>query len=360
MKFPRFLQIAALVLLAAGAQPVGAAVWEWSLTAANNATADSKINWAEGMSPSSVNDSARAMMAALAAQRDDISGLLATSGTATAYTVTTKQGVQTPTPVDGQMISVRFHATNGVNSTLSADGGTARAIWSAPSTPVPPGTLIAGNPYVLVYNAGYTAWQLRGVFADALSVPLGTMLDFTGDSSPNSNFLLPAGQCISRTVYAAYFAMIGTRFSACDGTSTFGVPDMRGRNGVALDNLGGGATANRLVTGSCAGPRHTVGGSCGTDVVTLTTSQMPSHNHGGLTSNMSATTNPSHAHSYNAPSGILNGDVGATIFPVAGSASATTGGANIDHYHLINSDGGGNAHDNMPPTMMVSKLLRIL
>lgn len=39
---------------------------QWSTTAANNATADPSINWKEGQAPSTVNDSARAMMAALA------------------------------------------------------------------------------------------------------------------------------------------------------------------------------------------------------------------------------------------------------------------------------------------------------
>jgi hypothetical protein len=43
-------------------------LWQWSTTAANNASADPSINWAEGQSPSTVNDSARAMMAAIAAQ----------------------------------------------------------------------------------------------------------------------------------------------------------------------------------------------------------------------------------------------------------------------------------------------------
>ena len=36
------------------------AFWSWSKTAASNATADATINWAEGQSPSSVNDPARA------------------------------------------------------------------------------------------------------------------------------------------------------------------------------------------------------------------------------------------------------------------------------------------------------------
>lgn len=43
-------------------------LWNWSTTAANNATADPSINWQEGQPPSTVNDSARAMMAAIATQ----------------------------------------------------------------------------------------------------------------------------------------------------------------------------------------------------------------------------------------------------------------------------------------------------
>ena len=39
-------------------------LYKWSQTASADATADSTINWAEGQAPSSINDSARAMMAA--------------------------------------------------------------------------------------------------------------------------------------------------------------------------------------------------------------------------------------------------------------------------------------------------------
>ncbi len=37
-------------------------LYKWSQTASSDATADSTINWAEGQAPSSVSDSARAMM----------------------------------------------------------------------------------------------------------------------------------------------------------------------------------------------------------------------------------------------------------------------------------------------------------
>jgi hypothetical protein len=65
--------------------------WKWSRTAANNATADGSINWAEGQAPSTASDSARAMMAAASKYRDDVAGAIATAGTGTAYTLSAYQ-----------------------------------------------------------------------------------------------------------------------------------------------------------------------------------------------------------------------------------------------------------------------------
>ena len=67
-------------------------LYKWSQTASADATADSTINWSEGQAPSSVNDSARAMMAATAKYRDDIAGAISHfGGTSTAYTVSSYQ-----------------------------------------------------------------------------------------------------------------------------------------------------------------------------------------------------------------------------------------------------------------------------
>jgi hypothetical protein len=63
-------------------------VYEWSTTAASNATADAAINWAEGQAPSTVNNSARAEMAAMAAFFEAIGGAETTGGTGAAYTLT--------------------------------------------------------------------------------------------------------------------------------------------------------------------------------------------------------------------------------------------------------------------------------
>jgi microcystin-dependent protein len=79
-------------------------------------------------------------------------------------------------------------------------------------------------------------------------------------------WLLCFGQAISRTTYSALFAVIGTSFGAGDGSTTFQVPDLRGRVIAGVDDIGS-TTANRLVKGPLASVRHTVGGSGGSDLL---------------------------------------------------------------------------------------------
>src|SRR5207302_7269374 len=83
--------------------------WKWSRVASSNATADSTINWAEGQAPSSVNDSARAVMAAAAKYRDDTAGILTTAGTATAYTIASYQSFDSFAHMDGARLVIMPH-----------------------------------------------------------------------------------------------------------------------------------------------------------------------------------------------------------------------------------------------------------
>jgi len=108
--------------------------FKWSKTANNNASADGTINWAEGQAPSTVNDSARAMMAAAAKYRDDIAGIT-TGGTATAYTVASNQGFDSLVSLDGKIIAFVPHATSGAGPvTLNVDGLGARRCDHRPAS----------------------------------------------------------------------------------------------------------------------------------------------------------------------------------------------------------------------------------
>lgn len=69
---------------------------------------------------------------------------------------------------------------------------------------------------------------------------------YTAAASPDAGFLFCDGAAVSRATYAALFARIGTTFGAGDGSTTFNVPDIRGRTIVskgsnsAVDTLGEG------------------------------------------------------------------------------------------------------------------------
>src|SRR5215475_1503057 len=126
-------------------------LYKWSQTASADATADSTINWAEGQAPSSINDSARAMMAAMAKYRDDIAGAIVSGGTSTAYTVSSYQVFDTLTHLGGQTIAF----------TLNVDGLGARPLRSAPATELLAGMLVQGTPYTCTYSNSDAAFYLR-------------------------------------------------------------------------------------------------------------------------------------------------------------------------------------------------------
>lgn len=137
----------------------------WSTTADSNNTADPAVNWSEGQAPSSVNNSARAMMASLAKWRDDLYGItagLTTGGTSTAYTVTTNSTYATAGVMSGAMFSIVPHTTSGAAPTLAVDGLTARALNFSTGVAVPTGALISGTPYLVRYVHATTEFIVIG------------------------------------------------------------------------------------------------------------------------------------------------------------------------------------------------------
>src|SRR6201996_8289424 len=159
-------------------------LYKWSQTASADATADSSINWAEGQAPSSVNDSARAMMAATAKYRDDIAGAIVTTGTSAAYAISSYQVFDTLAHLAGQMIAFTPHTTNAATVTLNVDSLGVRPLRTAPGVELLAGTLIQGTPYVAVYNIGDGAFYLQGFFGNPYNVPLGAGMDYWGASAP--------------------------------------------------------------------------------------------------------------------------------------------------------------------------------
>jgi hypothetical protein len=132
---------------------------DWSQTAANNATADATISWSEGQAPSTVNDSGRAMMSALAVWRDLIDygtvsgGTVGGSGNAITLvcspTVTAREA--------GRRYLFKAGAANTSTVTLTVDSTAAGAIQYL-NTALVSGD-IATNDVLLVEDDG-TNFQL--------------------------------------------------------------------------------------------------------------------------------------------------------------------------------------------------------
>ena len=255
-------------------------LYKWSQTASADATADSTINWAEGQAPSSVNDSARAMMAATAKYRDDIAGAITTGGTGTAYTVSSYQAFDTLVHLGGQMIAFTPHTTCGAAVTLNVDSLGAKPLRSAPSTELLAGTLIQGTPYVATYNSSDAVFYLRGFYGNPYNVPLAAGLDYWGSTTPNSSFAFPAGQAISRTTYSALFAIMSTTYGSGDGSTTFNLPDKTGRVSAMKE-----ASTSRLTSSYFGGNSTAMGATGGIESTTLVTGNLPSYTPSGSITN---------------------------------------------------------------------------
>ena len=155
-------------------------VFKWSTTAASNDDIDSTINFQEGQSPASVNNSARAMMAAIAKWRDDMSGNLVTAGTSTAYTLTSNQTFTALT--DGISVAARMDEVNGASATLNVDSLGAKTIATVYGTAVGAGLLRAGAVYVFTYDSTDDKWIVNGNPNDGF--PSGTKLLFRQTAAP--------------------------------------------------------------------------------------------------------------------------------------------------------------------------------
>jgi microcystin-dependent protein len=80
--------------------------------------------------------------------------------------------------------------------------------------------------------------------ASAATTPPGTVVAFAGSAAP-TGWLFCFGQTVSRVTYATLFTTLGTQYGSGDGSTTFVLPDMRGRVAAGRDNMGGTA-ASRL------------------------------------------------------------------------------------------------------------------
>lgn len=242
----------------------------------------------------------------------------------------------------------------------------------------------------------------------------GTVLPFAGSLAPEG-WLLCYGQAVSRAVYPHLFDKIGTTFGAGDGSTTFNVPDLRGRVAAGKGDMGGTATnvltaaktgavnaGSALMTGipstsnlhvgmrvfsplfaagttivsidsssqvtmssvatGSANPatvnfgvvnENALGDAGGSRGSVLTSGQMPAHSHNGSTDSAGA-------HTHTAQGVGTGGTAFATSTgntPAETTVATSSAGAHT-HNVTVSSTGGGEMHSNIQPTIVLNHIIK--
>jgi microcystin-dependent protein len=331
----------------------------WSRTAASNSTADAQVNWAEGQAPSSVNDSARAMMASLAGYRDDIAGAIVTGGTSTAFTVTSYQVFNSLANMSGQVIAFTPHATNGATVTLNVDGLGAKPLRQSPGVELPAGVLILGSPYVALYNNSDAAFYLQNFYINPYSVPIAGGIDYWGTTAPNSAFAFPAGQAISRTTYSSLFTIMGTTYGVGDGSTTFNLPDKTGRVSAMKESSATRLTASYF--GASGATMGATGGLESNNVIlthTHTATAVANHQHFTVYDDTSGTSLTASNYLVRFQTGA--GDLSYSLAGSAGSANVGLTSSSGGHTPTIQNAGSASAHNIVQPTIICNYIIRVI
>ncbi|MCP5405782.1 MAG: tail fiber protein [Pseudomonadaceae bacterium] len=177
-------------------------------------------------------------------------------------------------------------------------------------------------------------------------VPSGALMPFAGASAP-TGWLLCDGSAVSRSAYADLFAAIGTAYGAGDGSTTFALPDLRGRAVFGVDAMGGTA-ASRITSGISGIDGATLGAVGGDE-------RMQAHGHGVTVTDpdfgVRFPSVGSGVSGYYMNAGWVNGTytstVDSTMFYKKSAGS------------VVIADSGSGTAQNMPPAMMMNYIIKV-
>ena len=180
-------------------------------------------------------------------------------------------------------------------------------------------------------------------------VPTGVVVPYAGSTAP-SNWLMCFGQTVSRTAFATLFAALGTVYGAGDGSTTFNLPDLRGRVVAGEDDMGG-TSANRLTNQSGGLDGDALGATGGAETHTLTEAQLAAHDHFAFSNTVS--TNATAAEVSSTTYGTRSIDDGTSSSNYRIKATAT-----VASVGLTSNSGGGGAHNNVQPTIILNYIIK--
>ena len=186
-------------------------------------------------------------------------------------------------------------------------------------------TMFAGELEVegdLKVNGSVVFQDESSISTAPITLPSGLIMPFAGQSAPEG-WLLCYGQEVSRDTYSDLFEIIAETYGSGDGSTTFNLPDLRGRMLLGIDNMGG-ESANRVENEQA----DLLGGNGGEENHQLTIDELASHNHSGSMS-------------------------------VAGGGGSHSGsGANHGNSNNTSESGGNQPHNNMPPFITINYIIK--
>ena len=209
---------------------------------------------------------------------------------------------------------------------------------------------MAEKPTVADSGPTHLMYYICDTFAErpATGPSAGDQCFCIGGAAAPSGYLLCDGAAVSRTTYSDLFAVVSTKYGVGDGSTTFNLPNLKGRLPVGLD----AAISDFDDRGKTGGEKTHV----------LATAEIPAHTH----------VQDSHNHTQNAHSHVLTelrdattggsttnialtADTSSTLgTKTTGSTTPTNQAATATNQNA----GGGGAHENMPPYVIVNYIIK--
>jgi|688.fasta_scaffold31852_11 microcystin-dependent protein len=172
-------------------------------------------------------------------------------------------------------------------------------------------------------------------------VPIGSVLPYAGSSAPSSQWLVCNGSAVSRSTYSALFGVLSTTFGSGNGSTTFNLPDLRGRTAVGVN------TASYLTTlGATAGSADAI---------------VVSHTH--TATSTSSVTDPGHSHTYSrfeTPSSTSGMNTSGLKTDQTRTTSTSTTGITVSTSTTVNSTGSDGTNANLQPSIALNYIIRAL